>query len=453
VNSRSDTALGTVPIGKLLVQLAVPATISMMVNALYNLVDAIFIGQAAGAYAIGALAVSFPVQMIVMAVAQLFGLGSASIVSRALGAQEPERAAHAAGAAMGTSFIVALVVSILGLFNVDLILKLFGAGTEILSFGRQYLSVILISAPALAVAVSANSQLRAEGKVRVAMVTMLIGTGLNLILDPIFIFGLHMGIRGAAIATAISQFSSFLFVLWFYVSGRSVIRVRLPHLVPSVRLLRETVILGLPTFVRQASMSAIVMIINNLLVRYGSELSIAVYGTINRLMMFTMMPMFGVIQAFQPIVGYNYGAHNSQRVEHTVRLTLIVMTAIATVSSVVMFLFPGPLFRLFTADPQLIAQGIPAMRTIVVFLPLAGIQIVGATYFQSIGKGRPSLLLGLLRQVILLIPLLLILPRFFGLSGIWFAFPGADFASTIVTVLALVTALRAEREGTQNLQR
>lgn len=442
---RSDLALGTEPIGKLLMRLAIPATISMMVNALYNLVDAIFIGQAEGAYAIGALAVSFPIQMILMGVAQLFGLGAASIVSRALGAGEEERADRAAGSAIATAFTLVLFLSITLGFNLDAVLRLFGAGEEILPYGRSYLSIILISAPALAVAMSSNAQLRAEGKVKVAMVTMLVGTGLNLILDPVFIFGLGMGIRGAAIATAISQFASFTFVLWFYLSGRSVLHIRLAHLLPRKKLLGETLVLGMPTFVRQASMSAIAMIINNMLFHYGSELSIAVYGTINRLLMFMMMPLFGIVQAFQPIVGFNYGAHKKDRVEHTVRLTILTMTGLATVSSAVMMLFPGSLLRLFTADAEMLAQGMPALRTVVVMLPMVGVQIAGATYFQAIGKAKPSLLLGLMRQVLVLIPLLLILPLFFGLVGIWLAFPGADLVSTVVTALALVVALRRER--------
>lgn len=438
----SDTRLGTEPIGRLMVSLAIPATISMAVNALYNLVDAIFVGQAVGPVAIGALAVAFPLQMIILATAQTFGIGAASIVSRALGAGDRERAAHAAGGAFGFAVLTVGAIALLVGSSLDAVLVLFGASPEIVPYGRDYLQPILISAPLVAGAMSANALLRAEGRMKVAMTTMLVGQGLNIILDPIFIFGLQMGIRGAGIATAIGQTSAFTFVLWFYLSGRSGLPLKLRHLIPGRRLLGESVALGLPVFLRQGSTSLIAVLINNILNTLGGTLSIAVYGTVNRLMLFMLMPMFGLVQAYQPLVGYNHGARLSSRVRETNRIAMLMITGYAIVAVGLMELFPQPLIRLFTTDEALIAAGIPALRIVIAMLPAVGIQIIGASFFLSIGRAVPALILGLLRQVLLLIPLVLILPRFFGVTGVWLAFPTADFVSTVVTALVFAAATR-----------
>ncbi len=438
----TDEALGTEPILPLLIRLALPAMFSMFINALYNLVDAIFVGQAAGPVAIAALAIAFPVQQIVLAFALMLGQGTASIVSRALGARRRDTAASAAGTAFTASVALVAILTVLSITFLDGVLRIFGATAEVIPYGRDYLGIIMLSAPLLAATILANNLLRAEGKPTVAMKTILIGAVLNIILDPIFIFGLDMGIRGAAIATAISQTVSFVYALWFFASGRSGLEVRLHHLIPQVRLMRESAALGLPIFVRQAANSVIATLINNLLAIYGTAVSIAVYGTINRLLIFMFMPMFGMVQAFQPVAGFNYGAGLMSRVRQTVKITLISLGLYGTVAATLMMVFPHFLFRLFTTDVRLVNEGVPALRYIVAMLPFIGIQIVGASFFQSIGKARPAVILGLLRQVIMLIPLVILLPLFLGVTGIWIAFPVADLVATVVTALVLMRGVQ-----------
>lgn len=440
--NNTDSQLGTEPILPLLFRLALPAMFSMFINALYNLVDAIFVGQAAGPNAIAALAIAFPVQQIILALALMIGQGTASIVSRALGAGDRRRAAEAAGTAFMAALLSTGVLSLISIRYLEHVLILFGATSEIISYGRDYLGIIMLSAPLLAVTIVANNILRAEGKPTIAMNILLIGALLNIALDPILIFVLDMGIRGAAVATAVSQGVAFLYVFSFFVQGRSGLALQWKDLLLQNVFVRESALLGLPIFIRQGANSVIATLINNLLAVYGTAISIAVYGTINRLLIFMLMPMFGMLQAFQPVAGYNFGAGQMKRVEDTVKITLLSLVIYGTGAAALMMVFPGALFRLFTNDMKMIQEGVPALRLIVSMIPFIGVQIIGATFFQSIGHARPAVVLGLLRQVFLLIPLVIVLPRLLGVMGIWVAFPISDLTATVVTALVLYRSLQ-----------
>lgn len=440
--NNTDSQLGTEPILPLLFRLALPAMFSMFINALYNLVDAIFVGQAAGPNAIAALAIAFPVQQIILALALMIGQGTASIVSRALGAGDRRRAAEAAGTAFMAALLSTGVLSLISIRYLEHVLILFGATSEIISYGRDYLGIIMLSAPLLAVTIVANNILRAEGKPTIAMNILLIGALLNIALDPILIFVLDMGIRGAAVATAVSQGVAFLYVFSFFVQGRSGLALQWKDLLLQNVFVRESALLGLPIFIRQGANSVIATLINNLLAVYGTAISIAVYGTINRLLIFMLMPMFGMLQAFQPVAGYNFGAGQMKRVEDTVKITLLSLVIYGTGAAALMMVFPGALFRLFTNDMKMIQEGVPALRLIVSMVPFIGVQIIGATFFQSIGHARPAVVLGLLRQVFLLIPLVIVLPRLLGVMGIWVAFPISDLTATVVTALVLYRSLQ-----------
>ena len=315
----SDDMLGTMSMGKLLAKLSIPAMIGMMVNALYNVVDTIYIGRGVGALAIGGLTISFPFQMIVMAIGMTIGVGAASVISRNLGSGNRDKAYKAAGTALSVSIIIGLIMMIGGTLYLDQILRLFGASDTLIGYARSYLSVILFGVPLISFAMTSNNLVRAEGKAMIAMVSMLIGTGMNIILDPIFIFVFHLGIRGAAIATVISQALSFFFLLYFFVSGKSSLRIKIAYLIPDFHLFKEMVLIGLPAFVRQAGGSVLAVIMNNVLLFFGGDLAISSYGVINRLLMFTLMPIFGVVQGFQPIAGYNYGAENFDRVQKSIK--------------------------------------------------------------------------------------------------------------------------------------
>ena len=437
-----DEMLGTMGIGKLLMKLSIPAMIGMLVNALYNVVDTIYLGRGVGPLAIGGLTVAFPFQMIVMAIGLTIGVGAASVISRSLGAGNREKAYHTAGTALLLAVVIGLLMTLGGALFLDNLLRLFGASDTIMEYARSYLSVVLVGIPLISFSMTSNNIVRSEGKAMIAMISMLIGTGMNIILDPVFIFLLHLGIKGAAAATVISQGLSFLFLFFFFVTGKSSLKLKPHHLVPDFRLFKEILLIGLPVFVRQAGGSVFAVIMNNVLLVYGGDYAISTFGIINKLMMFTLMPIFGVVQGFQPIAGYNYGAGKFDRVQKSIKASVGAATIIASFSFIGMMIFPGFLIRMFTTDETLLAMAVHALRRVVIFIPFVGLQIVGATFFQAMGKALPSLILGMTRQIIFLIPLVLILPHFLGLDGVWLSFPGADIGAVSVTLFWLLRELK-----------
>lgn len=434
--------LGSGGIGKLLLRYSLPAAAGMLVNALYNLVDTIFVGQGAGVSALGALTVSFPIQMFVLAVAQVVGIGSASLISRSLGAGNSQRACQTAGTSFTVSFLLGLLVAILGMCFMTPLLRLFGATDAVLPYARQYLSIILLGSPFFAFTVSTNGVVRSEGKAFTGMFIMLMGALINIILDPIFIFGFDMGIRGAAIATVIANLSTAAALAAFYLRGRSELRIRRRDLIPQMAVLPEILRVGSPAFIRVAGGSLVHIVVNNSIAYYGTEVHLALMGISTRLMLFILMPLFGIVQGLQPIVGFNYGAQKPDRVRHAVRKATLVALGISGLGSLVIITAIQPLLRLFSPDQVLLAQGPTVLRILAISLPLVGYQVIGASLFQALGRALPALLLTLLRQIICLIPLVLLLPRILGLSGIWWAHPLADAIAAILTAYITQKSLR-----------
>ena len=437
-----DSMLGKEKIGKLLLKLSVPATIAMMVNAVYNLVDAIYIARGVGTDAIGGLALAFPVQMLIMAFGGLLGMGAASVISRSLGANNRERATTAVANTLGLSAALGVVVAVFGLIFIDPLIWLLGASEVLHGYAKDYLSVILIGSVFMTIAMVSSGLIRAEGQAKVSMRIMLIGAGLNIVLDPIFIFVFKLGIAGAAWATTISQFVSFLYIVSFYLRGGSVMRIKRANLVPQWSVLREIFALGVPAFIRQGGMSILMVVVNNTLGAYGGDIYISAYGVVNRLFMFMLMPLFGVVQGFQPITGYNYGARQPDRVKATVKLSMLSLSIYGAFATFLLLVLPGFFVSLFTPDPALIETAKRIIRTIVLMFPLIGVQIIGAGFFQAIGKPIPALILGMSRQYFLLIPMVLILPIFFGISGVIASFPISDFLATIITVAWLIREMK-----------
>ncbi|HDK27596.1 MAG TPA: MATE family efflux transporter [Candidatus Atribacteria bacterium] len=436
--------LGEEKISKLLVKLSLPATIGMMVNALYNLVDTIFVGRGVGALAIGGLTIAFPIQMIIMAFAQMIGIGAASAISRSLGAKEIEKADYVAGNSFLLIVILSSIIAAIGLFFTEPMLRLFGATDTILPYAKDYITIILWGSIFFSFAMSSNNLIRAEGNAKVAMATMLIGAILNIILDPIFIFVFKMGVKGAALATVISKFVSFLYVLTYLYSGKSSLKVKLHHLKPKMHIIIEILTVGFASFARQVTGSVVAIVVNNSLRIFGGDMALIIVGILHRVTMFIFMPLFGVVQGMQPIVGFNYGAKKLDRVKETLKLSLITTTAFASFGWLIIELFPLVIIGVFTKDAEIIEKGSTIMRVVISMIPLIGIQIVGAALFQSLGKAVPSLILALLRQVLLFIPLVIILPRVFSLRlwGIWIAYPAADILSVVLTVLFLRSELK-----------
>ncbi|MGL1894586.1 MAG: MATE family efflux transporter [Spirochaetaceae bacterium] len=434
--------LGTERIDKLLFKMSMPAVVGMLVNSLYNVVDTIFIARGVGTDAIGGLSIAFPIQILIMAFGMLFGTGAASLISRSLGAGDHDTANRSAGNVLVISCIVGVLIMIPSMIFIEPLLKLFGATESLLPYSREYLEVILMGAPLIIFLMGGNNIARAEGNAKIAMVSMVLGTGLNIILDPIFIFALNMGIRGAAIATVLSQFISFLYLMNYFVKGRSSLHISRKTMVLKASILGSIISLGLASFIRQAGGSFVAIVLNNVLGVYGGDIAISAFGIINRLLMFGLMPLFGIAQGFQPIAGFNYGAKKYDRLWEVLKHSMIYSTILCVAYSGIIFIFPEFMLSIFSTDKELIKLGSNAIIYVMMMIPFIGVQIIGSMFFLSIGKVIPSFILGLSRQVILLLPLILILPPIMGIKGIWLSFPIADFLALLITVVWLLAQIR-----------
>lgn len=439
---KGNEILSSDHIGKLLLRLSVPAIIGMMVQALFNVVDTIFVGRGVGTLGIAAITIVFPIQIFVMAVSLLIGIGGASIISRALGSKDVERANKTLGSMLLSALLIGIVITVIGYLFTDDLLRLFGATESILPYAREYLTIILIGNIFFPFAVSANNVIRAEGRAGFAMVTMLISAILNIILDPIFIFWLGMGIRGAAIATVLAKAVTALWVTIYFFTGKSILELRFKHWRFHRGITGEMFAIGTASFVRLVAASILIVFVNNILAGYGGDVYIAAMGIILRLLQFFIMPILGVAQGLQPIVGFNYGAKRFDKSKRAVNLALIVATGIATFGFVLLFFFTKSFFALFTTDNNLILSGIKPLRIVIMLLPLVGSQIIGSSVFQAIGKAVHSIILSITRRGLILIPLLFILPRFMHLEGVWAAFPISDALSFVLTATLLLLQLR-----------
>jgi len=438
MNIRSEN-LGTEKISKLLFSLSLPAIIGMMVNSLYNVIDTMIVGQGVGAAAIGGLAIAFPVQMLTMGFAQMVGIGAASAVSRNLGSGDVERADEISGNAYVLIGIISIVFAIIGLSFTNPLLTLFGATPNLLPYASEYIRVIFLGSVFFSFTMTVNYLIQAEGNARIPMISTLLGGILNIILDPVFIFTFDMGIRGAALATVISQLASFIFVVSYLYSGKSFLKVKLHHLNLKKDIIVEIFGVGSSAFARSATNTIFSIVVNNSLRIYGGDLAITVFGIVNRVIAFLFLPVIGVAQGMQPIVGYNYGARKIHRVKEVVKISMTIATMISVFGWIVGQSIPHLIIRAFTSDQNIVDTGSQVFRIVIALVPFLGIQFVGATLFQSLGKAVPSIVLSLLRQFILLTPLILILPRVFdlGLRGVWLSFPIADIMAVIITVILI----------------
>ena len=424
----------------------------MVANALYNLVDTIFVGRGVGPLAIGALAIAFPLQMLIVAIAQTVGLGAGSAVSRSLGAGKIDRAKYVVGNSFFCVILLSLAVSIIGLTFTEQILIFFGATQSILPYARDYTVVILWGLIFFSFAISSNNLIRAEGNARVAMTSMLIGAILNIILDPIYIFVFNLGIQGAALATITAQFCSFLYIIRYIYGKETSLKIELRHLNPYFSIIKEIIIVGLPSFARLSSGSISTLLVNQSLRFYGGDLAIIILGVIIKITRFLFMPMFGVVQGMQPIAGYNYGARQYSRVFEVLKLTIKVLLVLSSSLCLLMIIWPASVISIFTNDVQVIQTGIPVMRLMLFSIPVLSIQMTGATLFQALGKAKPAIVFSLLRRVLLFIPLIIVLPRFtqLGLLGVWLSYPIADIFSAIITWFFLrneIQKIRKESEA------
>lgn len=442
VKSQNIIDLENKRIGPLLAKLSIPTTIGMLVNSLYNIVDTIFIGKGVGTLAIAAIGIVFPIQMIIMALAQLIGLGSASIISRNLGKKEYERAGLVAGNSFIAITVLGIIISVVVFMFMNPILRLFGATENILPYARDYLFIVAFGFVFFPFLVSTNNLIRAEGDAKNSMIILLLATVSNIILDPIFIFVFKLGIKGAAYATIIAQFIGFTYAILYYLRKKSSIPIKIHHFRLKFSVIKEMISLGFASFIRQVSASFLIVLVNNSLRVYGGDVAIAAYSVVNRIVMFVTMPLFGIVAGVQPMIGYNYGAMRMSRVKKSLKVSVLSTVVIGLFFSILFLVFPTPIIGLFSNDPELISSGTFPLRMIILLFSMIGFQFIGAGFFQSIGKARPSIILSLTRQVLYLLPLILLLPLLWGVNGIWIAFPIADLLAIITTGIFLYREIK-----------
>lgn len=426
-------ALGQEKISKLLWEFSLPAIVGMLVNALYNIVDSIFVGNGVGDVGLTAVTIAFPIMIVIMAIGMLIGIGASTLVSIRLGEQNRQEAELILGNAFSLMVAAVLSISLLALIFLDEILVLLGAEPHVLPYAREFTRIILWGSIFMHIGFGLNNIIRAEGNPRVAMSTMLIAALLNMLLNPLFIFVFKLGIAGSALATVAAQAVAAAWVLYYLSSDYGLLTLRWSNLRLDKAIVWDICKIGLSPFLMQIAASAVTVLSNFSLLSYGGELAVAAYGVINRVGMLLLMPIFGISQGVQPILGYNYGAKNYKRVLEVMKLGIYAATLISVLGFVIVQLFATQIIRLFNDNPELIATGATGLRISLVMLPIIGFQIIGANYFQAAGKAGYAIFLSMSRQVIILIPAITILPRFFGLEGVWAAMPSADIVSALLT--------------------
>lgn len=446
VDSSRSARLGTQPIASLLAEYALPAIMATVASSLYNIVDRIFIGNGVGPYAIAGLSIAMPIMNLTTAFGSMLGVGSSTLVSIRLGQKRRDEAQQVLGTTLLLNILVGLAVCICGLIWLEPILRLFGASEQVLPYAKEFMQVILIANVFNHNFLGFNAVMRATGYPRKAMLSTFITVLVNLVLAPIFIFVFDWGIRGAALATAGAQVTGFVWVMMHFCDKRHSIRFEWRYIRLKLKVIGDVISIGSSNFLMHACTCLMVIILNNSLAHYGGaegDMAIAAYGICNSVVMLFLMVVIGLNQGMQPIVGYNFGAKLNSRMMQAYKLTLLVATAVTTAGFLIGELFPRGIVSLFTNDETLIRLSTTCLRTILISFPVVGFQMVTTTFFQSVGKAAWSIFLSLSRQLIFLIPGLIILPRIFGFSGVWAALPTGDILASILT--AIVIALKIKK--------
>ncbi len=437
------TRLGAGRIPTLLISFSAPAIVGMIAQAAYNLIDRVFVGRALGHNGIAGTTVAMPYMLVLMGFGMLVGFGAGALVSIRLGERKKDEAERVLAQAAVLLVGLSAALTVLGLIWLDPLLRLCQASPVVLPYAHDYLQVIVLATVFQVVGFGLNAIIRGEGNPRIAMYTLLIGVLLNLVLAPVFIFGLRWGMRGAGLATAIAQAVSAVWVVGYFYSGRSLLRFHAPDWRLDGALCAKILAIGSPPFAMQIAASVMNILLNHQLHRYGGDLAISVMGIIYTVVLMICMPIFGLNQGAQPIIGYNYGAQQYARVKQALQTVILVASAITALGFVVGMAFPTQLIRIFDPrDTALLELGRHAIRLSMSMLPIVGFQIVSAGYFQAVGKPKQAMFLMISRQVLILIPAVWLLPSVLGLNGVWLALPTADLLSSLLTAVWLVFEVR-----------
>lgn len=440
--------MGTEKITKLLVQFSLPAIIGMLVNALYNIVDRIYIGniENVGHIAIAGVGITFPVVIFVFGFSILIGLGAATNASLNLGRKKKEEAERFLGVAVSFGFIVSLILMVLVLWKLEWLVNILGGSDKTGIYAAQYLKILAYGFPAAVVGYVANASIRSDGNPKMAMATLLIGAITNIALDPIFIFYLKMGVKGAAWATIISQYVSGIWAIYYFTSKFSGMKLYLKNLKLDFGKIKSISSLGSAPFAIQIGASVVNYTYNSTLKIYGGDTAIGAMAIVQAVITFISMPIFGINQGLQPILGYNYGAKLYSRVKEALFKAIFAATVLCVIDFLAIQFLSKYFINIFTHEKELVRIASIGLRIQTFMLPIVGFQIIASIYFQAIGKPRMSFFMSLTRQIIVLIPCILIMSKLFGVEGVWFAGPTADFIATVVTFIFIKMELKHLKE-------
>lgn len=457
-NRQATLALGKAPVGGLLMQYAIPAIIAMTASSLYNLVDSMFIGRGVGAMAISGLAITFPFMNLSAAFGAAIGVGSSTLISVKLGEKNYDTAQRLLGINVTLNIIVGVIFAAMSLLFLDPILRFFGASDQTIPFAREYMVVILLGNVITHLYFGMNAVLRSASKPKMAMYATIFTVVINTILDPVFIYGLHMGIRGAALATILSQLLAVCWQMKLMSNKNELLHLDRANFGLDYKLVKNIIGIGISPFAMNVCACLVVIIINNSLAHYGDDLAVGAYSIGNRVVFMFIMVCMGINQGMQPIAGYNYGARKYDRMMQVFWYAAIAATVVMTVGWIVGEFFPEMIVSIFvdTNDPlsaQLFDVAIHGLLINVMVLPLIGPQMVISNFFQSIGKAKISVFLSMSRQMIFLVPLLVVLPMYFGVDGVWASLPLSDTLAAVVAVTMMVIYLRKFKRMHQESER
>lgn len=447
-NKQATLELGTKPVGSLLLRYAMPAIIAMVASSLYNIIDRIFIGQVVGPLAISGLAITFPFMNLSAAFGAAVGVGASTAISIRLGQRDYKTAENLLGNTLTLNFIVGLMFGTVCLIFIDPILRFFGASDQTLPYARDFMQVILVGNIITHEYFGMNAVLRAAGKPRQAMNATLFTVVMNIMLDVIFILWWGWGIRGAAIATIISQAMAFVYQMVLLSDKKAFLHLKRGTYRLKKALVKSIVEVGVSPLFMNICTSIVVIFMNNQFVKYGGDLSVGSYGIANSVAVVFVMFVMGLNQGMQPIAGYNYGSQQIDRLMQVVKLSIISATCIMTVGWLIAMFIPEQCARLFTTDPELIKLSARAIRINMICFPVIGFQMVTTNFFQCIGKAKLSIFLSLSRQLLFLLPLIAVLPRYFGVDGVWFSLPTADAIAAVVASILMTSFMRKLKKQT-----
>jgi putative MATE family efflux protein len=437
--------LGTENIGKLLLQYSIPAIIAMTAASLYNITDSIFIGHGVGPLAISGLALSFPLMNLAAAFGSLVGVGASTLMSMRLGQKDYDTANKILGNVFILNIILGLAYSVVMIAFLDPILWFFGASAATLPYAHQYMLVILLGNVVTHMYYGLNAMLRSTGRPEKAMYATLYSVLINVILNPLFIFVFKWGIEGSALATVISQTVMLIWQIKIFSNKKHFIHLKKSTFRLQRKIVNDSLAIGLSPFLMNAASCLIVVVINQGLIRHGGDLAVGAYGIVNRVIFLFAMIVMGFNQGMQPIAGYNFGAGQYDRVTEILKKTILMATSAMTFGFLIGEFFPHAVASIFTTDKTLINMAAEGLRIVMIFFPIVGFQMVTTNFFQSIGMAGKAIFLSLTRQLLFLLPCLLILPQIFGVKGVWYSMPTADLAASVVAAFMLFSQFRKFR--------